>query len=564
MFFTQAILILFRINYLFASEPYDATNWLNTLHVKNGAREVVSAEWYLSNERKPETEYKEFKSTLLSEEGKLAACEFPARFKVIRKLENLKTDINLENCHDLNQFKNYMRKKYVSLAITSEHMNAPASAFGHNMLIFHDEKAVELDANVVHFSALTNNENPLRYVTNGLSGIYSGYFFYEPFFKKLNEYSDIEQRSIYIHELKLSEEQKELLLDHLFELKKARFRYYFATKNCGYQLSTLLDFIYGSQTPGPRVYFLPIEALYNHKSNLEKSITITPLASKAHLAINKLRPEDRNNFATYIKGENPSPVSLSPDTKKALYLYNKYLFRSERIITPNYDEIASVQFENNSEDNFNSESLSPLEQFPPKKIYVETVSNNKDTGFVFGFRPVLIDERDFQNHKNYESSFNILKTEFSYLENTFNLKEVDVLDLKLMTPSKPFFRTPSWYFNLSLNRDNREQFLSPSISLGVGHTQEWAINTSLFAGTGFDLEDFEKGKPMLQGLMNNIFYSGKNFKFFQESKIKIYTEGKSFITHEVTLIQKLKDFDFYVGYLKTQDDRLRLGIDYHF
>lgn len=561
MFFTQAILILFRISILYSSDYIPNNEWNSLLHNQNNINEVVSSEWYLSQERTAATEYQALLTHLQGPEAQFYSCEFPARTKYIEKNLKISTKTDLSKCENLAAFKTTFNKRYISLVLSSEHLNSPASAFGHIMIVFHDSANVELDATVLHFSALTQNEPFFRYSTNGLLGIFSGYYFYEPFFKKLNEYSEIEQRSLYFNKLVLTDEQKEFLILHLFELKKARFKYYFASKNCGYQINYLLNTVYNKPQNSPLLYFLPRDVIDNQKKNLVNEYTIPPLARRAEIAVSQLNENERLNFSNTIeKGESPEE-SFSTPTKKALLLYNKYLFRHKRIITHQFSAISNLSTEDN--DILYEETNSPLDFPAPRKIQLGVEHSNSYTNYLLSYRPALLDNSDFQIYKTTESTFNILKTQLLLQHYDISLKKLDVLDVKIASPVQSYFLSPSWFINSSFNRENHDENLALSHSFGIGQTFDLGINFSYYAGAGYDLENMENGHGYLYGMLSSYYYFNNKSKFVHESKFKFYKQ-RIYNFHDLMLIRNFKNLDVYGSYSFASDNKIGLGIFYHF
>ena len=79
------------------------------------------------------------------------------------------------------------------------------------------------------------------YAARGLTGGYQGYFAVEPYYEKVKNYGDWENRDIWEYQLALSPEELDLLLAHLWELQGISFDYYYFDENCSQQLLALLE-----------------------------------------------------------------------------------------------------------------------------------------------------------------------------------------------------------------------------------------------------------------------------------------------------------------------------------
>ncbi len=564
----QLIIFTLVVYPTFAASSYDNESWKNLLHNK----EIISPDWYLSNEKTPKAEFEQFEKELRSSSGGRLVCEFPARFYYFKEILKQETLHNLNNCSELNEFYQQFNKNRISLALTSEYYNAPSSAFGHIMLVFHNDSTPELDSIAVHFSALTRQDDFIHYSANGLSGNYYGYFFQEPFFKKYNEYSNIEQRYLFIHELKLTDIERKFLIYHLFELKKARFKYYFLAKNCGYQIDKLLQTTFNETNDSASVYLLPVEVLKKNESHLARGITIPPLSIRTQNSIKKLSNNDNQLFRQIVNDQEIKEKidnDLSNDLKKSLFLYSQYQFRKKKNILPRYDDIQKLKVENiNAVDLKDKESeqvSSPLKRVSSRRLTQKSAYLNHDhsLSYFLAFRPVLVDLNDFQNHNLHESTFNLMNTEINYNHSTLKLEKLDIVDLKLISPSKEFFHEPSWFFTSGLNRNNYLNANSFSNSLGIGQSFDLKFSFSYFLGTSFDYIEFDKFKVAFYGIYDIVHYFNDQNKLLLEGKYKAY-RNRNFYKHDFTFIRSLGSVNLSLGYEYSKNPNEFFRFDYYF
>lgn len=552
-----------------AFELHESKEWKNLLHFDNAENEIMSPQWYLSQEKTAKSEYEIFLNAFNSDQPQSIFCEFPARFLYLKNSFAFKNLHNLDKCDDLNQFFKSFDKQNISVAITSEYYNAPSSAFGHIMFVLHNQLTPELDSKVIHFSALTRNDDFLHYSMNGLTGNYSGYFFQEPFFKKYNEYSKIEQRYIFIHPLKLTENQRRIFIYHLYELKKARFKYYFLAKNCGYQINKLLQIVYNKSESSPAVYFLPSEVLKVNKDFLEAAVILPPLSTKAKSAVKTLTKEEQAIFSKIIYNETDKPEidnNLPNKLKKALVLYNQYQFRKKKNVLPNYTKIQSLTVSDlDAIEAENEKIYSPLLKPSPKRMSLRLTNNNKSANhsFYLNIRPVLVDLNDFQNHNLHESNFNLFNTELRYRDSNLQLEKLDLIDLKLISLSEKYFIEPSWFINSGLNRENNAGDISFSHSFGIGQSLDLIFSFSYFLGGSIDLIKFKKYDPSLLSYFNAIFYFREDYKFLYDGKLK-FTKNETFYNHSFSVKRSFDKFNLSIGYIYAKESKEYLGLDYYF
>lgn len=526
MNFGQLIIFFLFINIAVADDLKQAL-WKNLLH----GNEVISPGWSVS-----EKEIADY------------SCEYPARAYLQAKDSG--TLHNLDNCSALNDFITTFEKKYVSLVLTSEYYNAPSSAFGHIMLLLHNEVNPELNSTVIHFSAMTRQDDFLHYTANGLSGKYYGHFFQEPFFKKLNEYSNIEQRYLFIHTLSMTPDDKKMLLYHLFELKKARFKYYFLAKNCGYQIDKLLQIAFAEPSASDTIYVLPSDVLKKYKNRIEYSLTIPPLSIRAKNSIHTLSKSEKNQFKKIIISDSSLkelPANLDDNIKRSLYLYSQYQFRKKKMVVPFYDDIQKLTFPN-EESESDERVESPLYKKSSRRISVESFFNNKtsEKEFQLSFRPVLIDMQDFQNKSLHESDFNIFNTELKYAKSKLALNRFEVINLKLISPTEEFFREPSWFLSLAADRENSDHYLEASASFGAGQAYGREISFAWFMGPSLDVQEKEHFKPAFLLATDAFSYLTDSIKILLQTKYKI-SRGKDFFKSDLQLMKDYKNFSLSGG-----------------
>lgn len=174
-----------------------------------------------------------------------AQCAFPARYRW------LKTELGFDaarlpdqDCPRLAAWRAALDPESVTLVFPSSFMNNPSSMFGHTLLRIDQRGQTErtrLLAYAVNFAAQVTTDNGFAYAVRGITGGFPGYFSIYPYYVKVQEYSEIENRDIWEYRLTLTPDQIELLLLHTWELGNTYFDYYFFTENCSYHLLALLE-----------------------------------------------------------------------------------------------------------------------------------------------------------------------------------------------------------------------------------------------------------------------------------------------------------------------------------
>ncbi len=172
-------------------------------------------------------------------------CNFPARFKWLSKQLSFDTSrFPKPACSLLEGWLEELNPRRITLVFASYYMNNPASMFGHTLLRI-DTKREGPDQSLlnygINYAATPDTDNPLMYTLKGLFGFFKGRFSVFPYYTKVQQYSNIDNRDLWEYELNFSEDQMNDLLLHLWELGGNYFDYLYFQENCSYHLLALLE-----------------------------------------------------------------------------------------------------------------------------------------------------------------------------------------------------------------------------------------------------------------------------------------------------------------------------------
>lgn len=187
-------------------------------------------------------------------------CRFPLRSAWLGARLNLSPDLVRSDCPKYEEWRDTVHVDSVTLVFAAAYLNNPSSMYGHTFLRFDQNKHGDKDLLLnyaVNFAADDSaTDNPILYVVYGTTGIFPGYFSAMPYYLKVQEYSNLESRDLWEYRLNLDTSTIDRLAMHTWEMDKARFGYYFFTKNCSYQLLPLLE------TADPRLHLSNHRPLY--------------------------------------------------------------------------------------------------------------------------------------------------------------------------------------------------------------------------------------------------------------------------------------------------------------
>jgi hypothetical protein len=326
--------------------------WLKLCHYKKKifggyASEVKGDGFFLSTDGKndPEAELAKTIELLLHPESdkKNIQCLFPARTKFI--LKNLNLKINSVSCPELDAFLKKHNSDSVSYVYSAYYLNSPASIFGHTFIKLNNSSAELLDYGV-NFNAVTENEGFPFFEFKGLTGMYPGYYSIVPFYDKVREYNNYENRDLWIYHLKIDSDQMDTLVRHLWEMMQVHYDYYFLTENCSYYSLSLLDPVYaGLELSDKTQYFvIPIDTVkILKKNNLISSIEYRPsLRNVFVFKYNSLTKDDKAVFHSLVENKNSDYIGVKSRILDLLIDYYDYLYPAAKLDVLNNPEASSV------------------------------------------------------------------------------------------------------------------------------------------------------------------------------------------------------------------------------
>lgn len=172
-------------------------------------------------------------------------CRFIARYHWLK--QELSFDparLPEQQCKRFQDWRALMKPVAATLVFPAAYLNNPASMYGHTFLRIDGQGQTErsrLLAYAINYAASTTETNGIVFAFKGLFGGYPGNFSMSPYYVKVGEYNDLENRDMWEYELTLTPEEIDRLLTHAWELGPTRFDYYFLDENCSYHLLSLLD-----------------------------------------------------------------------------------------------------------------------------------------------------------------------------------------------------------------------------------------------------------------------------------------------------------------------------------
>lgn len=172
-------------------------------------------------------------------------CRFIARYHWLQK--ELAFDpqrLPPQPCQRFAQWHEALNPAAVTLVFPAAYLNNPASMYGHTFLRIDTRGQTgrsQLLGHAINYAASTDETNGVVFAMRGLFGGYAGNFSLSPYYVKVGEYNDLENRDMWEYTLSLQADEVDRLLMHAWELGPTRFDYFFVDENCSYHLLSLLD-----------------------------------------------------------------------------------------------------------------------------------------------------------------------------------------------------------------------------------------------------------------------------------------------------------------------------------
>jgi hypothetical protein len=260
-------------------------------------------------------------------------CSFPERYRFLKEKLNLK--FKEPPCKDYKQWIKSLNAKSISLIFASNFPNNPGSAFGHTFLRINSyQKGIKRDLldYGISYAAITTGENMFFYAAKGLLGGYIGRFSMMPYYRKVNEYSNIEDRDIWEYELNINSEETNRLLGHLWEVESnTYFQYYFLNENCSALILTFLEISKPNWdlSSGYSLFTLPADTIKRIKdqNNSIVKVEFRPSLYKKMLQLrDALTDNQRETFKSIVNRRIAVETVKNPlilETTTAFFLHKK-------------------------------------------------------------------------------------------------------------------------------------------------------------------------------------------------------------------------------------------------
>ena len=474
-------------------------------------------------------------------------CRFPARYHWLdQKLEFDPHRLPRAACAELRLWQDTLSAHSVTLVFPAAYLNGPSSMFGHTLLRINpgdSRKDMPLAAYALNYAANADPaDNGAFYAYKGIFGGYPGVFSIVPYYQKIKEYSDLENRDVWEYALNLDQAEVDQLLRHAWEVRHVNFDYYFLTENCSYHMLSLLE-VARPGTPLTdqfEVKAIPSDTVRAAVAvDMVTSVDYRPSATtiiNQHLAL--LAREQQDAVLALAEGdEDAFTVSTrhgSDETASRLlelaYDFSRYRALQNPTVR---DEHAGQSYQ----------LLQARSRLPAGDVWpaIERPVSRPEQGhrtsrFALGggrldgdnfiglrFRPAYHDILDPLSGYSRGAQINFLDISGRYFidDHSLKLDKFTIIDILSLTPRSDFFKPISWGVDTGIERmyTNRGQTTGAQVRGGGGVSYDAPGNSLIYGLLQGQLkvahefeQDFSLGGGLVTGILLPIGQSSGNLE----------------------------------------------------
>lgn len=442
-----------------------------------------------------------FSGDLVGRSRQPAQCAFIARYHWLKEqLQFDPTRLPPLSCERFDRWYEDFEVQSISLIFPSAFLNNPASMFGHTLFRVDQKGQTEqtrILAYTINYAADVPPNAGLAYPIRGIFGSYKGYFSTIPYYLKVQQYRDIENRDIWEYRLNLTANQLRRFLMHAWELGNAYFDYFFFKENCSYHILALLDYADPELHLTDEFVFWTVPAdtvrLLVSKPGLVSEVTYRPSRSTVIKRKRESLPAAERNLAHRITqdlSEMSSPAFTQLALSKQAFVldlasdYLRYRIETTDSPKPEWKERNREVLTARSRLRIPSEEfvVRPFAKQPELGHRMHRVAigggwRNNDTfeeaTFRGGYHDLLDPEVGYTPDAQIEMA-SITVRHYNRADQT-RVERATLLNLLSLSPIDSVFHAPSWKLNVGMNtiRHNDCQLCSNGfLNGGIGGAKE--------------------------------------------------------------------------------------------
>lgn len=496
-----------------------------------------------------------------------ASCRFIARFEWLNEV--LRFDPNqlpAPVCDRYQQWRKGLNATSASLVFPAAYLNSPASMYGHTFLRLDPPSTPgtprsPLLSYAINYAANGNEAEGLAFAIKGLTGLYEGQFTNSPYYLRIRDYNDLENRDIWEYDLNLSPPEMNRLLAHAWELGPTRFDYFFFDENCSYHLLALLDAARPglNLTDGFTWKAIPIDTV--------RAVTNTPGLLKAthYRASNStelryrsdLIGPSRTALAKQVATGEVPPSNLArtePDPAmraRMLEVAERYMAydATQRALGETYVQSQRMRFLSARASLPSGDAIEvPAPNIPPQnghgtsRIDVLTGQRNGRTLVQLNARPAYHDLLDPEGGFQRGSAIQFFRLELTRSESgSLQLEKLTPVDIVSLSPYDGLIATRSWRVRFGLTRSwakpgsdpVKRRELAAEINGGPGWATELIDNQRLLGYAFMDNQVWlDPSLPQQKLAVGSGIAAGMIWDATPSWRVQAELYGKAYLDHQ--------------------------------
>jgi len=525
--------------------------WYLLLHIpsKGSTSEIDDASFFLAENgfENPKAELDATINALYNEvhfDDNSTACRFPARKQWLVKTLNLK-DLPAVECKEYDSLVKRMDPRSATLVFPFAHVNSPASMFGHTFIRIDSSYESTMLSYAINYAAGADptKENGALFAIKGLMGGYHGNYSLLPYYEKLKEYRDSDQRDIWEYDLDLNSDEVMQMVRHIWELKDTYSWYYFFDENCSYNMLWFIEIARESVhlRESFTYYVIPpetVQAIY--KSGIVEKMHYRPSKRTTLLAYEDvLTAQERQDSMDLAKGEKEPKSIVNDDnrsTQSKRYILeaaselNQYNYMNADVNKENYLKYSRSILTQRSllgkgEEVPITQPDNPLEGHQATRVMAQVGWRNGTPVQFLGWRPANHDLLDSDVGYLRGTQIEFLDTLLRYEDDKVEVEKLTFLSIASIAPRTDFFKPFSWRMKSGWDTnylEEKSRFMT-SVGAGLSWGNEYGYVYFMVDPLFYLSSQFHSG---IGGSVGTALYENKMFKTNIEGTYRVYDNGE--------------------------------------
>ena len=567
-------------NYIEETKLYQNSYWAKLFHFRDGVSEIDSNNFFISKDGKKDLKKELFETIQSLQNGQNdVLCRFPLRVEWLKQnIPSLENTIVNYSCEELDKYISSLDAKYVTMVFPTAHINSPASMYGHTFLRLGSNKQTPLISNAINYAAVTNETNGFIFAYKGLFGHYEGRYSILPYYEKIKEYNNLEQRDIWEYDLDLNQEEIDRLVLHTFELKDSYSDYFFFKENCSYNILWLLEIARPSLDLVSNFDFktVPLDSikiLQKYDLINDTNFRYSSMRKMKHILNEKI--ENKEFLKDFVNEDKPLNENLSTKDKIS-YLDFKISYLQYQRANNEYEkdeylkrylQLLKQRSSFKEPSNYEIETpFDPLYSHDSAKVSFFYDSNDS---FELSAKPVYNDIYDITDGYLQGAYIDFFELNLKkQKDKDIKLDRFTLLKIKSLAPRDMFFKPISWGIDLGyehFKEENDYLKIKPEIGLSFGQNKDYIytmLSSNVYYKTNEQLASIGTNIGFVTNRFND-FKIGLNYSYDKYNKNFENKQFEGFITYKLNRNASL-NLRYLNDNLYEKEDILKVGVSYYF